>query len=192
MKRIFLPLAIVVVLIIGGFIALKNQPAETAADVVRGLNSESIQILTTETFDHGSIVICKPVNQDMLQVNLLREKLSGYKAIYSGAQADPILMAEKSGISHMYLSGVKKTSPPVYFGVVGDSEITVVKVIDLATGTEVEAKITESDAIRVWFADLSELNGSDFQIIGLSADGSVLAEIDANIFPELVEETLNL
>ena len=192
MKRIFLLLAIVVVLIIGGFIALKNQPAETVADVVRGLNSESIQILSTEIFDKGSIVICKPVNQDMLQVNVLREKLSGYKLIYSGAQGDPIHSAEKFGISHMYLSGVKKISPPVYFGVVGDSDIKVVKIIDLATGDEVEAKIIESDALRLWFADLSEFNGSDFQIVGLSEDGSLLTEIDASIYPQLVEDSLNL
>ncbi|MPN32520.1 hypothetical protein SDC9_179999 [bioreactor metagenome] len=119
---------------------------------------------------------------------VVRKDIGGYKTAYSGVQGDINLVSSKFGISHIYFPNVEKTALPIYFGVIGNPDISEVKVIEKKRNIEDKAKIIDASGTRIWLVYMDKFQGSDFDIIGLSVDGKELIKIDGNISPYYAEQ----
>lgn len=108
--------------------------------------------------------------------------------MYSGVQGDVKLILEKFGMSHTYFPSIEKIRLPIYFGLIGNPDISEIRIVEKKRGVVRQAKIIESKDARIWLVYMNGLEGSDFDITGYSKDGKELVKIDGNIAPFYVEQ----
>ena len=118
----------------------------------------------------------------------VRKTISGYKTVYSGVEGDISMVANKFGVSYTYFPNIEKTSLPIYFGIIGNPDISQVKIVEKKRNIEVQAKIINGNGKRIWLVYMNKFQGSDFDIIGFSADGKELTKIDGDISPYYAEQ----
>jgi hypothetical protein len=161
---------------------------KTIEEVINSSGSGKTYLIHEEKTNKGSIVFYNHIGYDGLSTAFIKKNIAGYKAAYSGVQGDVKFVANKFGLTHTYWPAIKKTSLPIYFGVIGNPDINQVKVIEKKRNIESQAKIINARDIRIWLVYMSEFQGSDFDIIGLSSDGKELVKIDGNISPYYAEQ----
>lgn len=178
-----------VIMIILLFLVVKfNHGAKTIEEAIATPGSKPISIIYEEKTDKGSIVFFSHLGEDSLSTAFVKKGIGGYKTIYSGVEGDIKYVSNKFGVSHQYFPNIEKTSLPIYFGVIGNQDITQVKIVEKKRNIEAQAKIINATKIRIWLAFMNKFEGSDFEIIGLSADGKELTKIDGNISPYYAEQ----
>jgi len=162
---------IVLVLIISSmFLAIKfNGCGKTIEEAINTLNLKPVSIIHEEKNDKEIIVFSYTSSGNGLYTAVLRKGITGYKTIYSGIQADIKFVSEKFGMSHTYFPNIEKTALPIYFGLIGNSDISKVKIIEKKRNIESQAKIINANGTRIWLVYMNKFEGSDFDIIGLSA-----------------------
>ncbi|MDF2547163.1 MAG: hypothetical protein K0R93_2061 [Anaerosolibacter sp.] len=182
-------LIVLSIIIVLTFLVLKlNEDAKTIEEAITSLGSMPVSIIHEEKTDKGSIVFCNIVGKDGLYVAIVRKNIFGYKTVYSGVHGDIKLAAKKFGLTHSYYPNIEKTSLPIYFGVIGNPDIHKVEIIEKKRNIEGEAKILNIDDMRLWLVYMKKFQGSDFSIIGTSADGKELTKINGNISPYYAEQ----
>lgn len=180
---------VLVLMIVPLFLAIKfNTGAKTMEEAINPSRTNPITIIHEEKNNKGSIVFSYTSEGNGLYTAVLRKGIGGYRTVFSGVQGDIKLVSSKFGISHMYFPNVEKTALPIYFGVIGNPDISQVKVIEKKRNIEEKAKIINADGIKIWLVYMKKFQGSDFDIIGLSADGKQLIKIDGNISPYYAEQ----
>lgn len=97
-------------------------------------------------------------------------------------------VSSKFGISDAYYPAIENASLSIYFGVIGNSDISQVKIIEKKRNIEGQAKIINAKDTRIWLIYMNNFEGSAFEIIGLSEDGKVLTKRDGNISPYYAEQ----
>jgi hypothetical protein len=189
-KRIgFTILAIMIVSLISVLLLAKFGNGEkTVADLINKEGQMQLKIIHEEKTDKGSIVFCNTVGKDGLYTAIVRKTLSGYKTVYSGGEADIKRVANMFGVSYTYYPNIEKTSLPIYFGIIGNPAISKVKIVEKKRNIEGQAKIINANGTRIWLVYMNKFVGSDFDIIGLSADGKELTKIDGDISPYYAEQ----
>ncbi|MBB6218161.1 hypothetical protein HNQ80_004301 [Anaerosolibacter carboniphilus] len=182
-------LIVLSIIIVLSFLVLKfNEDSKTIEEAITSPGSMPISIIHEEETDKGSIVFCNIVGKDGLYVAVVRKSIFGFKTVYSGAHGDIKLAAKKFGLTHSYYPNIEKTSLPIYFGVIGNPDISEVKIVEKKRNIEDEAKIINTNGIRIWLVYMKKFQGSDFNIIGISADGKELTKINGNISPYYAEQ----
>lgn len=185
-KVILIVLVLIIVLL---FFAIKfNTGAKTIEEAINPSGTNPISIIHEEKNNKGSIVFSYTSGGNGLYTAVVRKGIGGYRTVYSGVQGDIKLVSSKFGISHTYFPNVEKTALPIYFGVIGNPNISEVKVIEKKRNIEDEAKIINANGTKIWLVYMNKFQGSDFDIIGLSADGKQLIKIDGNISPYYAEQ----
>ncbi|MBM7868660.1 hypothetical protein JOC70_000129 [Clostridium pascui] len=180
---------VLVLMIVPLFLAIKfNTGAKTIEEAISPPGTKPISIIHEEKNDKGSIVFSYISDGNGLYTAVVRKGIGGYKTAYSGVQMDIKLVSSKFGISHIYFPNVEKTALPIYFGVIGNPDISEVKVIERKRNIEDKAKIINAYGTRIWLVYMDKFQGSDFDIIGLSSDGKELIKIDSNIYPYYAEQ----
>lgn len=96
--------------------------------------------------------------------------------------------AKKFGVSYDYYPSIEKTPFPIYFGIIGNPDIKEVKIVEKKRNIEGKAKIINAKDIRIWLIYMDKFEGSEFEIIGLSADGRELTKIEDDISPYYAEK----
>lgn len=182
-------LIVLVLMIVLLFLAIKfNTGAKTIQEAINPFGTNPITIIHEEKNNKGSIVFSYTSVGNGLYTAVVRKGIGGYRTVYSGVQGDIKLVSSKFGLSHMYFPNVEKTALPIYFGVIGNPDISEVKVIEKKRNIEEKAKIIDADGTKIWFVYMKKFQGSDFDIIGLSSDGKQLIKIDGNISPYYAEQ----
>ncbi|KGK90170.1 hypothetical protein [Clostridium sp. HMP27] len=180
---------VLVLMIVPLFLAIKfNTGAKTIGEAINPFGTNPITIIHEEKNNKGSIVFSYTSEGNGLYTAVLRKGIGGYRTVCSGVQGDIRLVSSKFDISHMYFPNVEKTALPIYFGVIGNPDISEVKIIEKKRNIEEKAKIINADGIKIWLVYMKKFQGSDFDIIGLSADGKQLIKIDGNISPYYAEQ----
>lgn len=131
-------------------------------------------IIHEEPTDKGSIIfgISSDNSKEYLSTAFVNKNLFGYKDMYSGVSSIDGL--EVRDLTTQYFPAIKKTSLPIYFGIILNDEIRQVSVRQ-SNGSEVkEAKIIESGDKRIWLVYMSGFEGSEFEVLGYSNDGSCI------------------
>ena len=182
-------LAIIIVSLFSLLLLVKFGDGEkTVADLINKEGSMKLKIIHEEKTNKGSIVFCNTVGKDGLYTAIIRKTLSGYKTVYSGGESDIKRVANTFGVSYSYFPNIKKTSLPIYFGIIGNPAIIKVKIVEKKRNIEGQAKIINANGTRIWLVYMNKFEGSDFNIIGISADGKELTKIDGNISPYYAEQ----
>jgi len=182
-------LAIMIVSLFSVFLIIKFGNGEkTVADLINKEGSMQLKIIHEEKTDKGSIVFCNTVGRDGLSTVIVRKTISGYKDVYSGGETDIKRVANEFGVSYTYYPNIEKTSLPIYFGIIGNPDISQVKIIEKKRNIEGKAKIINANGTRIWLVYMNKFQGSDFDIIGLSAEGKELVKIRTNIAPYYAEQ----
>ncbi|HYF84648.1 MAG TPA: hypothetical protein VEB00_16725 [Clostridia bacterium] len=185
-KVTFIVLAIIVVSL---FLVVKfSNSAKTIEEAITTPGSKPINIIHEEKTDKGSIVFYNHLGENDLSTAFVKKNISGYKTVYSGIQGDMKLVLNKYGVSYQYFPGIVETSLPIYFGIIGNPDIRQVKIIEKKRNIEDQAKIINAKDIRIWLIYMSKFEGSDFEILGISADGKELTRIDDNISPYYADQ----
>ena len=185
MKKIsiFIVLAI---MIISAFIIFKFNDGEKTIEKAIS-SSNPIKIIYEEKTDKGSIVFYTTKDWNDFSICFVRKTLNGYKYI-NGGTGDVRVSAKKIGFSYAYYPNIEKTPFPMYFGIIGNPEIKKIKVIEKKSNIEGEAKIINAKDKRIWLMYMNKFQGSDFEIVGLSAEGKELTRIKDNISPQYAEQ----
>ena len=187
-KVSFIVLAIAIIsLILLSLIIKFGNGAKTIEEAVLTPGSIPMSIIHVEKTNKGSIVFCDTTDYNGLYTAIVRKTISGFKTVYSGG-GDMRSPASKFGVSYNYFPSIEKTSLPIYFGIIGDYDIKHVKIVEKKRNIEGEAKIINANGTRIWLMYMNNFQGSDFDIIGLSADGKELAKINDNISPNYAEQ----
>lgn len=162
--------------------------AKTVEEAINISGLKPVSIIHEEKNDKGSIVFCYTSSGSGLYTAIVRKNINGFHIVYSGVQGDIKFVSDKFGISHTYFPNIEKTSLPIYFGLIGNPDISQVKIIEKKRSIEGQAKIINANGTRIWFVYMNKFEGSDFDIIGLSADGKELTKIDGEISPYYAEQ----
>lgn len=182
-------LTILVLMMISMLLAIKfSDGTKTIEEAIKTSGSKPLSIIHEEKNNKGSIVFCNVTGEDSLYTAIVRKGIGGYKTVYSGVEGDIKLVASKFGMSYRYFPNIEKTALPIYFGVIGNPDISEVKIIEKKRNIEDKAKIINANGTRIWLIYMNKFEGSDFDIIGLSADGKELAKIDGGIYPYYAEQ----
>jgi hypothetical protein len=185
----FAVLTIMIVSLFSVFLIVKfGNGAKTIEETLMPPGSAPLSIIHEEKTDKGSIVFCNIVGVDSLYTAIVRKTLSGYTTVYTSWQADIKRVANTFGISYTYFPNMKKTSLPIYFGIIGNTYIKQVKIVEKKRNIEGQAKIINANGSRIWLIYMNKFQGSDFDIIGISADGKELTKIDGDISPYYAEQ----
>jgi hypothetical protein len=182
-------LTILVIITISLFSAVKFRGyVRTVGEAINLPGSSKINIIYEEETDKDIIVFYNQLGYDSLSTAIVKKNIGRYKTAYSGVQGDVKFAANKFGLTHNYFPSIEKTSLPIYFGVIGNPDISQVKVVEKKRNIESQAKIINSKDTRIWLVYMNKFQGSGFDIIGLSADGKELVKIDGNISPYYAEQ----
>lgn len=186
-KKVILTLLILIAVSL--FLVFKfDTGAKTIEEAINLYSSKPVNIIYEEKNDKGIIVFSYTSGGNGLYTAVVRKGIGGYKTVYSGVQGDIKYVSEKFGLSHSYFPAIEKTELPIYFGLIGNPDISQVKIIEKKRNIESPAKIINANGTRIWLVYMNKFEGSDFDIIGLSADGKELAKIDGDISPYYAEQ----
>jgi hypothetical protein len=122
---------VLVIIVVSLLLMLKFEKSlETIGEAITTPSSKPISIIHEEKTDKGSIVFYNQLGYDGLSTAFVKKNIYGYKTVYSGVQGDIKLVANTFGVSYQYFPSIEKTSLPIYFGVIGNPDISQVKVIE--------------------------------------------------------------
>lgn len=185
-KIIFFVLALMAVLLL--LLVKLNDGAKTIEEAINPKGSNKVSIIHEEKHGKGSIVFGYVSGRNGLYTAVVRKDITGYKIVYSGVQGDIKLFTEKHTISYDYFPSIENVGLPIYFGLIGNPDITEVRIVEKKRGVEKQAKIIESNGTRIWLVYMNSFKGSEFDITGYSKDDKELVKIDGNISPWCVEQ----
>lgn len=86
-----------------------------------------------------------------------------------------------------YFPAIKKTSLPIYFGVILNDKIEKVSVKQTNSSEIKDAKIIETDDYRIWLLYMDGFKGTKFEILGYSNDGTEIYKFE-DIIPENADQ----
>lgn len=182
-------LIVSVLIIVSLFLVIKfNGGERTVEEAINTSSLKPISIIHEEKNDKGTIVFSYTSSGNGLYTAVLKKGIRGYKTIYSSVQGDIKFVSDKLGMSHTYFPNIENTALPIYFGLIGNSDISKVKIIEKKRNIESQAKIINANGTRIWLVYMNKFEGADFDIIGLSAEGKELTKIDGDIFPYYAEQ----
>lgn len=178
-KLVYIFIAIVLLLVI--FMLIRYiSGAKTIHEALHVPHHEYIDIIHQENIQHGIIVFYHLIEHDSqshdnISVSFVKKRFGNYKEIYSTVQGDIDTMIERFGFTFTYQPAFKKISPPLYFGLVDNPEIAQIKIVELESQAEKLATMVQGSDETLWFLDMTELKGTDYQIIALSKDNKEIA-----------------
>jgi len=161
---------------------------KTIEEAIDTSSSSKVSIIHEEKHGKGSIVFSYVSGGKGLYTAVVRKDIMGYKTVYSGVQGDVKFVSEKFGISHTYFPSIEKIGLPIYFGIIGNPDISEIRIVEKKREIERQAKIIESNGTRIWLVYMNGLEGSDFDITCYSKDNKEIVTIDGNISPYYVEQ----
>jgi hypothetical protein len=181
---------ILIILVVVSLVIVKaNRSPKTLEEVIDPSGSHPISMIHEEKNNTGSIVFYTRPGEDSLHTHFFRKGMTGWKYIYGGVQGSVKIATDKFGLTYNYFPNIEDTPFPIYFGIIGNSDIKRIKIIEKKRGIEKEAKIIDGDNdTRIWLIYMKEFEGSEFEIVGLSSAGEELSRIKDNISPWFAEQ----
>lgn len=132
----------------------------------------NFRIIHEESTDKGIIAfsINTDTTENYLFTAFISKNLFGYKDLYSGVSS--IDGVGKRDLTAQYFPAIKKTSLPIYFGVILNDNIDEVSVKQSNSSKMENAKIIDAGNTRIWLVYMNMFKGTEFEIVGYSSDGT--------------------
>lgn len=161
---------------------------KTVEDVLAKGNKLPINIIHEEKTDKGVIVFYNHPRKDDLGACFIKKKMIGWKYVYGGVQGGLKISMDEYGMSWSYFPNVYETPFPLYYGIIGNTDIKQVKIVENKRKIEREAKIINAGDTRIWLIYMNRFEGSEFEIIGVSSDGKEISKVKEDISPYSAEQ----
>lgn len=181
-KIIIISTLIIAVLVIFTSIIISSNGRKNSVKQALGIEANTnLKIIHEEPTDKGSIVFISNTDNSnkYLATAFVNKNIFGYKHLYSGVSSLEGL--DRIDLTAQYFPAIKKTSLPIYFGVILNDKVEKVRV-KRNNSTEIkDAKIIETDAYRIWLVYMNGFKGTKFDILGYSNDGTELYKFEDTI-----------
>ena len=143
--------------------------------------TSNFKIIHEEPTNKGSIIFIISTNnsEGYLSTAFVSKNLFGYRELYSGSSSFDGF-AERE-LTAQYFPAIKQTSLPIYFGLILNNEIEVVRVKQLNSSEIKEAKMIEVDNKRIWLVYMNGFKGNEFQVVGYGSDGDSIYYLNDTI-----------
>lgn len=190
MKKLLFAILVLLAMGVTFTIIRNNSGYKTLEEALNPSGSNTPNIIYKEKTGEGYIVLYSQFDNKDFSKAYVKKSLGKYKVVYSGVAGDIDETLDKIEMTNYYFPAFQKNWKPVYFGLIGDDEITQVNVIEKKRNINKQAKIIniKDYKYRLWLLYMDELEGSKFEIIGLSKDNEEIVKIDGNIYPLNVED----
>lgn len=190
-KIIIICTLIIAVLVIVIGIVIHSSGRKNSVKQALGIESNSnLKIIHEEPTAQGSIVFMSNTDNSnkYLSTAFVSENIFGYKDLYSGVSSLEGL--DRIDLTAQYFPAIKKTSLPIYFGVILNDKIEKVSVKRNNNSEIKDAKIIETDDYRIWLVYMNGFQGTKFDILGYSNDGSEHYKFEDTIPENAVQKPL--
>lgn len=172
-KIIIISTLIISIIITLTFIVINCNGRKKSVKEALGIGSyNNLKIIHEEYTDKGIItfMINTDTTKKYLSTAFISKNLFGYKDLYSGVGSiDGV--GERDLTAH-YFPAIKKTSLPIYFGVILNDKIDEVIVKQGNSSEMKNAKIIDAGDTRIWLIYMNGFKGTEFEVIGYSSDGT--------------------
>lgn len=156
---------------------------ESIEEMLPRIQDKPIEVLHEEEFDQGTIVFYQHVglkNEDLSFAYFRKRLVGGYKLLTSGTQSVSSGLSHH-GVSFTDMAEMNGEFPPICFGLIGNEEISDVKVIEKRRNIEQATEIIKTRDKRFWICELENFQGTEWILIGLDEAGEEILKIETNI-----------
>ena len=181
-KIIVISSLIIVLLVFVISIVINSNDRKNSIKQALGIETyNNLKIIHEEPTDKGSIVFISntDTSNKYLSTAFVSKNIFGYKDLYSGVSSLEGL--DKIDLTAQYFPAIKKTSLPIYFGVILNDKIDKVSVKQTNSSEIKDAKIIETDDYRIWLVYMNGFKGTKFEILGYSNDGTEIYKFEDTI-----------
>ncbi|MBT2764048.1 hypothetical protein [Paenibacillus sp. ISL-20] len=186
MKKILLISICIFMGIIGLFLFIEKDSSNTAIEAKeksRGFQIDDI-VLQKDILNGQLVFFLRNINdgQQVVSAEYVKKTLLGWKWVFGGGHSLPNYQGENQKMiideswSTQYLPSTRntefgKSTFPILFGVIKNSEINSVIVRDLKNSKELKAEIVKTNSsLRFWYVFVKEDQGKKFTISAMSKD----------------------
>ena len=187
-KIIVISSLIIVLLVFVISIVINSNGRKNSIEQALGIETyNNLKIIHEEPTDKGSIVFISNTDNsnEYLSTAFVSKNIFGYKYLYSGVSSLEGL--DRIDLTAQYFPAIKKTSLPIYFGVILNDKIEKVSVKQTNSSEIKDAKIIETDDYRIWLVYMNGFKGTKLEILGYSNDGTEIYKFEDTI-PENTEQ----
>lgn len=187
-KIIVISSLIIAVLVFVISIVINSNGRKNSVEHALGIETyNNLKIIHEEPTDKGSIVFISNTDNSnkYLSTAFVSKNIFGYKELYSGVSSLEGL--DRIDLTAQYFPAIKKTSLPIYFGVILNDKIEKVSVKQTNSSEIKDAKIIETDDYRIWLLYMDGFKGTKFEILGYSNDGTEIYKFE-DIIPENADQ----
>lgn len=186
-KKLIIGLIVIVILI---FSIISSSGRSKSIEGALNLQNNSFQIIHEEKTDKGVIVFGMSFSEGKkgFFTSFLNKNIFGYKDFYSGG-----LVIEDNyprDLTNNYFPAIKRTSLPIYFGLVINEEITKITVNEVGSDEVKEAKIIEDSGERIWLVYMKGFKGKEFEISGYNKNGEEVYKLKDETTWEVEKEPM--
>ncbi|WP_067842203.1 hypothetical protein [Amphibacillus sediminis] len=176
-KKIFIILAIALIVIVSIKIFSGERNIEK---LLENPSSSMINILHKIETNDNLIVFYQQFENKDLSVAWIEKKIFGYKLVNSMVQGEIDYTLDRNGLTISNSPIENKNFFPIIFGLIGDSNIKNIKVIDSINEITKDATIIDNDTYRLWYIDSSVFYDlkSRITISVISNNGEVMKEFE--------------
>lgn len=184
-KKIII-IIIIAILSVTYFFFVNEYKAESLEEALDTPDSWRYKVINIEVLDDNYFVLSISDN-NYLHMAIINEILGRYKTVYSGIQGDVKRVAEVFKVSDNYIPRIKNISDPLLFGVIGDSEISKLVLINIESKEEKNIEIIEKENFRLWVENLNNIKNIDYKLMGYNEKNEVIIEKKLKFTPREIK-----
>jgi len=182
MKKLVIIISILVTTLLLTFIFQYNKGAKTVEEAMTSARSQTLDILYEQKTENGNILLYQEAFSDTLSLAFLNRSFSGFELMNSAIEYDISSLEEKSGLSFVMLPQSDNVPYTIYAGLTTNPDLFEVLITEPGFSVAHSAKIMASaiEGTYIWMAYSPNLTGTNFSIIGLTQDGTLVGDIEHN------------
>ena len=182
MKKIITLLTLASFSILVAFILQFNTFDSNSEDVVLAVNASPIEVLLEHQTNEGNILLYRTLGGDELTLAFLSRNFTGIQYVESATQYDISALEEQAGITYVVLPKSDDIPFTIYAGLTTNPDLNEIFVTEpgfqIGHGVRMMDTRIDEEGLYVWVAASSDFSGENFSILGVSADGSLIGDIE--------------
>ena len=178
MKKKITVVVLIASLLIAYFFFVNEYQAKSIEEALDTPDQSNYKVIHIEKLE-GSYFVLSKSNEDYLHTAMINKILGRYKTVYSGVHGDIDKVAEIFGVTDSYFPGIKDISKPLLYGVIGDSQVSKLVLINSDSKEE-------KDGLRLWIKSIENTDGVVYIIKGYNEKGEEVIERNLKFTPRVI------
>jgi len=178
MKKKITVVVLIASLLIAYFFFVNEYQAKSIEEALDTPDQSNYKVIHIEKLE-GSYFVLSKSNEDYLHTAMINKILGRYKTVYSGVHGDIDKVAEIFGVTDSYFPGIKDISKPLLYGVIGDSQVSKLVLINSDSKEE-------KDGLRLWIKSIENTDGIGYIIKGYNEKGEEVIERNLKFTPRVI------